>query len=216
VGRVSRAVSAGLLVAGVLIGLLVQRATVNAQDASPEATKLPLRDGPSLYCQSNGGIVRERTPIWGANLAKEQQVVLGPSKLFCEFTEGPGAEPANTWIIVSLDTLYSEEATLASLAYLTKPPLPTDMPAGVNPASVYCSHLGGSDQFGGTTGAGGGWVTTDTDTPIDVLEACVFPDGSIIDSWGITYHTNGTIRGTALTTIFRYQPKELPHVFPEK
>ena len=34
---------------------------------------------------------------------------------------------------------------------------------------------------------------------------CVFPDLSSIDSWGLTYHSDGTIRGADLTDLFRYK-----------
>ena len=59
------------------------------------------------------------------------------------------------------------------------------------------------DQFGGTTGAGGGWYKKKS---IDqVLEACIFPDMSSIDSWGLAYHANGIIRGIDLTKVMRYK-----------
>jgi putative hemolysin len=209
-----------------LIGLLLFAALglahgEGARAQTPEAT--PPGGAPTVtpaidlqaaadYCVAQGGIVRERYPVWGTNGPASGQVRLGGARPFCEFTGGAGAEPPTSWISLTLETLYSDQPTLATLAYLTKPPLP-QVTGGANPASVYCSHLGGSDQFGGTTGAGGGWVTDDTDTPIDVLQACAFPDGSIIDSWGITYHTNGTIRGADLTPILRYQSANPPNVF---
>jgi hypothetical protein len=52
------------------------------------------------------------------------------------------------------------------------------------------------------TAAGGGWVQFGS---IDqVLEACIFPDDSTIDSWGLLYHSVGTIRGTDLSTVLKY------------
>ena len=77
-------------------------------------------------------------------------------------------------------------------------------PNGENPASVYCSQLGGSDLFGGKNAAGGGWVDT-SDQTFKTVEACVFPDLSIIDSFGLFYHSNGTIRGIDLSTVLRYE-----------
>jgi hypothetical protein len=68
--------------------------------------------------------------------------------------------------------------------------------------------------FGGVNAAGGGWVTDDTTTPDTVLHACIFPDLSTIDSWGLTYHSDGTIRGADLGTLVRYRPEEAPRVFP--
>ena len=74
---------------------------------------------------------------------------------------------------------------------------------GGNPASCYCSQLGASDQFGGTYGAGGGWFKKNS---IDqTLEACIFPDMSSIDSWGLAYHANGIIRGIDLSKVMRYK-----------
>jgi hypothetical protein len=36
---------------------------------------------------------------------------------------------------------------------------------------------------------------------------CVFPDLPIIDSWGLAYHTMGTIRGADLEPMFRWIPE---------
>jgi hypothetical protein len=38
------------------------------------------------------------------------------------------------------------------------------------------------------------------------LEACIFPDMSSIDSWGLAYYSNGDIRGIDLSTVLRYGP----------
>ena len=56
-----------------------------------------------------------------------------------------------------LPELLRDEPTLAALAYLTPPALGA-IPPGVNPSSVYCSQLGGTDAFGGVSAAGWGWV----------------------------------------------------------
>jgi len=37
-----------------------------------------------------------------------------------------------------------------------------------------------------------------------VLEACIFPDNSTIDSWGLFYHSDGIIRGIDLSTVLKY------------
>jgi hypothetical protein len=50
---------------------------------------------------------------------------------------------------------------------------------------------------------GGGWVQKSD--PIDtVLEACIFPDMSSVDSWGLTYHSFGIVRGKNLEKVFKY------------
>jgi hypothetical protein len=94
----------------------------------------------------------------------------------------------------------TRDPSLAALAYYAQVQLGT---CQGNPASCYCTQLGGSDLFGGETGAGGGWVL-DTDYN-DVLEACIFPDMSSIDSWGLAYHSEGIIRGKDLAKVLRYQ-----------
>ena len=53
------------------------------------------------------------------------------------------------------------------------------------------------------TGARGGWVLESDHN--DVLEACIFPDMSSIDSWGLAYHSEGIIRGKDLAKVLRYQ-----------
>jgi hypothetical protein len=63
--------------------------------------------------------------------------------------------------------------------------------------------LGGTDLFGGINAAGGGWVLESD--PTDVLEACIFPDLSSIDSWGLAYHSAGIIRGKNLAKVLKYQ-----------
>lgn len=184
-----------------------------AADGTPAASPAVVESGDAAaYCVSQGGVVRERTPVLGTN-SPATQITLGGARAFCEFTHGEGADDDSS-IAIDLDSLVSPEPTFAVLAYLTKPPVPENT-GGANPASIYCAHLGGA-EIGATSGSGGGWVTTDTDTPIDVLEACVFGDGSIIDSWGITYHANDIVRGADLTAKFVYQSANPPHVFPDK
>ena len=50
---------------------------------------------------------------------------------------------------------------------------------------------------------GAGWVL-DSDSD-DVLEACIFPDLSSIDSWGLAYHSADIIRGKDLSKVLRYK-----------
>lgn len=195
-----------LMAAFIASAALIIPSAAIAQQATPVSG-----DPAAAYCEQVGGAVRERTPVYGSNNPMTQ-ITLGNPVRFCEFTGGEGADPPESFIMVDLDTLYSEEPTLAALAYLTMPPLPEDT-NGANPASVYCSALGGA-EIGSLSGAGGGWESEDRAAQIVVLQACVFGDGSIIDSWGIAYHTNGTIRGADLTDLFRYQSDSPPLVFP--
>ena len=159
------------------------------------------------YCRSKGGEVVTRYPAYDAYA--EKPLILAGSLDFCQFT----AED-KSMIAISLDTLYTEEPTLATLAYLNKPPLAETANPSANPASVYCTKLGGSDLFGGVNAAAGGWINDDKEDTFYVLEACIFPDLSSIDSWGLTYHTGDVIRGTDLSEVIRFQPpSDSPGVF---
>jgi len=147
----------------------------------------------AAYCVQEGGVVENRIPWYGTN--GNDPLQLSGSRDFCRFTSNTD----DSRIYVDLQTLYTQTASLAALAYYAEV-----QPGSCegNPASCYCSLLGGSDQFGGTTGAGGGWVKREA---IDVvLEACIFPDLSTIDSWGLFYHSAGIIRGIDLNGILRY------------
>lgn len=146
------------------------------------------------YCVAKGGELELRTPYYGTN--NPNPLRLDGSRYFCQFTAKDGSR-----IHLLLTTLYSTEPTLAALAYYAKVPLGSG--CNGNPASCYCSQLGGTDLFGGINLAGGAWVlkgAIDED-----LEACIFPDLSSIDSWGLTYHSAGIIRGRDLSKVLRYK-----------
>jgi putative hemolysin len=151
---------------------------------------------PAAYCRSVGGTVQARIPEYGTN--NQNPLKLAGTQDFCKFTASD-----NTAIFISTDTLYADKPTLATLAYYAQTP-PQRTPDGENPASVYCSQLGGSDLFGGKNAAGGGWVDK-SDQAFKTVQACVFPDFSTIDSFGLFYHSNGTIRGIDLSTVLRYE-----------
>jgi len=173
--------AAGMLV----LGALEMRAADGGQSAA------------AAYCEQNGGKVIERAPIFGTNGPPSSWLVLKGPRNFCQFTAKDGSR-----IHVLLETLYSAKPTLAALAYYAK--VAPGQSGGGNPASYYCSQLGGSDLFGGVNFAGGGWVGKGSKDL--VLEACIFPDMSSIDSWGLTYNAVGVIRGIDLTTVLRYAP----------
>lgn len=179
-----------------------------AQSATPIATV-----DPAAWCVEKGGTVVHRTPALGTN-NPDQMLVLGDGVDFCEFTLGEGADPPTSRISIDINSLATSEPTLAALAYLTKPAVPDGPNDGSNPATAYCLHLGGQ-ELGSATISGGGWITDARGNDLDVLEACTFADGSIIDSWGITYHSDGTIRGADLTPLFGYQATDYPDVFPQ-
>jgi putative hemolysin len=147
------------------------------------------------YCTSTGGKLENREPVYGTNNPPQEWLTLSGHQGFCQYTASDGSR-----IHVNLATLYTNKPTLAALAYYAQ--TPWNGQGNGNPASFYCTQLGGSDQFGGTSAAGGGWV--ELNTIDEVLEACIFPDNSTIDSWGLLYHSAGIIRGIDLSTVLRY------------
>lgn len=145
------------------------------------------------YCGQSGGTPVRRIPVYGTN--GSNPLPLAGARMFCAFKASDGSR-----IHVLVDTLYTQEPTLAALAYYAQ--IPANSGCQGNPASCYCTQLGGSDLFGGVNAAGGGWVNEQT---IDqTLEACIFPDMSSIDSWGLFYYSAGIIRGKDLSTVLRY------------
>jgi putative hemolysin len=160
--------------------------------ASAEAARLK---SPSDYCQKTGGTVQTRTPEYGTNGGTP--LVLAGEHDFCEYTSPDGS----TQISVLLSTLVASKPSLAALVYYAKQKEHLKKCEG-SPGSCYCSDVGGTDLFGGVNGAGGGWVLTSNVN--DVLDLCVFPDLSAIDTYGIFYHSHGIIRGQNLDHKFRF------------
>jgi hypothetical protein len=155
----------------------------------------PAQTQAAAYCVSTKGVVETRTAIYGTN--GSQPLALAGVARFCQYTKGKGSSSSRIHILLS--TLYTTKPTLAALAYILKPP---NGSCQGNPASCYCAQVLGGAEIG-QSGAGGGWYKKNS---IDqVLEACVLPDMSSIDSWGILYHTNGIIRGIDLTKVMRYK-----------
>jgi len=149
--------------------------------------------GAAAYCIKKGGVVQTRIPEYGTNGG--DPLVLSGSADFCQFTGDDGSQ-----INLLLSTLITREPTLAALAYYAQVEMGS---CNGNPASCYCTLLGGSDLFGGINAAGGGWVNKDDSN--DVLETCIFPDLSSIDSWGLAYHSVGIIRGKDLAKVLKYK-----------
>lgn len=171
-------------------------------------------DAAAHYCTENGGTVTTRFPAYRTNAPVSQWIRLAGSRDFCTFHAPADSTGFQSQISIALDTLYADEPTLAVLAYLEPLSLPPF--TGANPSTLYCNRLGGTDIFGGmNNAAGGGWVTEASDSPTNfqVVNMCIFPDLSSIDSWGLTYKANGIVRGTDLQGVVRYQPTALPNVF---
>jgi hypothetical protein len=153
------------------------------------------------YCVKKGGVVQTRIPEYGTNGGTP--LILSGKKEFCQFIKAKDGSQ----IDVVLGTLETKDPTLAALAYYAEVPFDGSACKG-SPGSCYCSQLGGTDLFGGINAAGGGWVLS-TD-PNDVLDACIFPDLSSIDSYGLFYHSAGIIRGKNLANVLRYRNPNAP------
>jgi putative hemolysin len=179
-----------LLLCGALFSATAQTAKTNSN--APVAVPAP-----QDYCTSTGGELETRYPVYGTNNPTQDWLQLQGRQGFCQYTQASDGSR----IHVSLETLFTTKPTLAALAYYAQ--TPWNGQGNGNPASFYCTQLGGSDLFGGASAAGGGWVELDT-TDV-VLEACIFPDNSTIDSWGLFYHSDGIIRGIDLSTVLKYQ-----------
>src|SRR5579863_8918865 len=190
--------TAGQMAALLICGLMLA-ASSGAQTAKSTTADATSDVKPAAYCTNTGGEVEYRRPYYNTNSDQSQWLRLAGGEGFCQYTKGSG--DTSSRIHVSLNTLTAKEPSLAALAYYAQ--VPWNGQGNGNPASFYCTQLGGSDSFGGVSAAGGGWVELDT-TDV-VLEACIFPDNSTIDSWGLFYHSDGIIRGIDLSTVLKYQ-----------
>ena len=148
--------------------------------------------------------MQTRYPASDSNSANPLR--LSGSLQFCQFMSEDGSQ-----ISVSLDTLYSDQPTLAALAFLQKPRAET-APPGFNPGRFYCSQLGGTDVFGDENSPAGGWILDESqkaDT-FYVMQTCIFSDLSTIDSFGLFYNANNIVRGTDLSKLLRFQLQASP------
>jgi putative hemolysin len=182
--------------AGVVIILVLSGTATNAV-AQTNKTVKPTKVGPEeAYCTATGGLVEVRYAVYGTNNSQQNWLPLAGVEPFCQYTLAADGSR----IHLSLkDTLFTTKPTLAALAYYAQ--VPWNGQGNGNPASYYCTQLGGA-EIGATDLAGGGWVAT---SGIDeILEACVFPDNSTIDSWGLFYHSDSIVRGIDLSTVLKY------------
>lgn len=187
---------------GVLMVLVLSGIAMNAVAQTKKTTK-PTKVGPeAAYCTATGGLVEVRYAVYGTNNSQQNWLPLAGVEPFCQYTLADDGSR----IHLSLDTLFTTKPTLAALAYYAQ--VPWNGQGNGNPASYYCTQLGGA-EIGATDFAGGGWVAT---SGIDeILEACVFPDNSTIDSWGLFYHSDSIVRGIDLSTVLKY-----PNPYPAK
>jgi putative hemolysin len=143
------------------------------------------------WCTRQGGQAVEYSPWYKTNSSRPTR--LGGSHPLCVFAAADG-----TRILVATDTLAADRPTLASLAYTRRPDASEGPTSDVNPATWYCERIGGTAQFGDSPADVGGWAPSDQAAPGDFIGMCVFPDRSMIDAWGLAYHTHSIIRGADL------------------
>ncbi|HEX3666198.1 MAG TPA: hypothetical protein VHU23_13320 [Rhizomicrobium sp.] len=148
----------------------------------------------AAYCTKKGGVVQVRQPYYGTNGGTALQ--LAGKQSFCQFTSAKDGSQIN----LLLSTLWTKMPTLAALAYYAE--VPYNGNCNGSPGSCYCSQVGGTDLFGGINAAGGGWVLEGNSD--DVLDTCIFPDMSSIDSYGLFYHSANIVRGKNLSKVLRY------------
>jgi putative hemolysin len=181
--------------AGVVMILALSGAAFNAVAETKKSAKPGKLGVEAAYCTSTGGLVEVRYAVYGTNNAQQNWLPLAGVEVFCQYTLASDGSR----IHLSLETLFTTKPTLAALAYYAQ--VPWNGQGQGNPASYYCTQLGGA-EIGATDLAGGGWVATGG---IDqILEACVFPDNSTIDSWGLFYHSDSIVRGIDLSTVLKY------------
>jgi putative hemolysin len=191
--------------------VLVAGSTGLGQSSSPWPGPVPSFDPNAALseCEEKGGRVQQRRAAWNTNADPGAWLILAGEVTLCRFQARGGDDDSRVY--VDLRTLTSRAPTLAALAYLSKVPVEA-AEGGANPATLHCARLGGSSSFGGGA-SGGGWINLD-DAVDPVVAMCVFPDGSMIDEWGIAYYADGVVRGADLALAFGYQPEDgLPGVF---
>lgn len=219
--RISIASAFALAMGAILVITATATAQAQAQQSTRAASpgKIERDDGAkgqsalhraARYCEKNGGEVEVRIPFYNTNADPQYWLRLAGARSFCKFTSEVDGATTSIWI--QLSTLYTEQASLATLAYYAKPPYDEKnqgVPqvcrfnaSAVKESSCYCSQLGGSDEFGGLGGSGG-WVNWG-DSADRVVQMCTFPDMSAIDSLGLYAHAAGVIFGKDLAEVLRY------------
>ncbi|MFE0133948.1 hypothetical protein ACFWY6_20655, partial [Streptomyces sp. NPDC059037] len=169
--------------------------TAPPHPAAPPAghsAKRPSAD--ATWCTEQGGAPQQQVPYY--TKTGTQIVQLGGEREMCVFTGEDG-----TKITIGADTLAADKPTLAALAYVHKPADPGGHPG--NPSIGYCKSINGTAMYGPKATDGGGWAKKGETDAAKVVSACMFGDGSVIDAWGLKYHTGGVIRGADLTKKFR-------------
>ncbi|MEU5954316.1 hypothetical protein [Streptomyces sp. NPDC047525] len=186
-----------VLSVGVALLLSGSAVAANAADspAAPAAGPAAKRaSADATWCKKQGGAAQKQVPYY--TKTGTQIVRLGGEREMCVFTGEDG-----TKITIGADSLAADKPTLAALAYVHKPADPGGHPG--NPSLGYCKSINGTALYGPKPTDGGGWAKKGETNPSNVVSACMFADGSVIDAWGLKYHSGDVIRGADLTEKFR-------------
>jgi putative hemolysin len=183
-----------------LIGLVLAlpiglAASSVAQAVQAGTSRAPMTD--TTWCTQHGGRIVAYSAWYDINAP--QPTPLGPPQTMCRFTRSSDS----TMILVAADTLASQQPTMAELAYTYKPDASKRTTQDLNPATWYCELIGGTEQFGDSPADVGGWAPSSEAHPTEFIGMCVFADRSMIDEWGLDYHTHGIVRGADLAGKWR-------------
>ena len=190
------------LVPAAVLLLLTTLLLSSSRPASARQIQGRKPSGDKEFCTIQGGTVADYV-LYNGNPPDFQPVGVQISKAMptCSF---PNEEGSNVYA-VPLHTLVSVEPTLAVLAFQARVLYaPLDASASANPASTYCTQLGGagaadtpSSYLPIPTAQAGWWTLQPDGTWYGVSDFCTFPDGSAVDTWTLFYHaaTNNSANG---------------------
>lgn len=144
----------------------------------------------SRDCRNDGGVpIEMRLVIDGGGAF----TLSGDSHKMCLFSDSTGSRLE----YISSSTLSSSNPSLAATAYRDAPVI--NIPANAPRYDVYyCQHLGGTVTIG--EGLSGGFAENADASETSV---CVFPDGSMIDTWSLYYKRMSNNPAVDLTPYFR-------------
>ncbi len=126
--------------------LILCGAGLQAVGQTAKTKKLSIIDQAKAYCTSTGGLVELRNAVYGTNNPQQDWLWLTGEESFCQYTLASDGSR----IHLSLQTLFSTKPTLAALAYYAQ--VPWNGQGNGNPASYYCTQLGGAEIRGNRSG----------------------------------------------------------------
>src|SRR5207247_5430672 len=107
-------------IAAITVTATVTATVVGGAETVTPAATAGAQSPAAQYCTDKGGKVVERYPTYNTNAPQSQWVRLSGSRDFCTFLAAPDSTGFQSQIAIDLDTLYSDQPTLAVLAYLSR------------------------------------------------------------------------------------------------